>query len=141
MLIASFVRRSSARRTPEFDVEKAWNALLSAKSLADILTSPFLLECRARTSEETSRWQGAPPKFSKDGRIAIITIHSAFQVHPLIATRWASTLKASKNLVLVMVSPTLAPTHVLQPANCDPIVLQRFVHAFQNPLFLPSSPL
>ncbi|CED83041.1 hypothetical protein [Phaffia rhodozyma] len=93
---------NAPRRTPDFDVEKAWDVMFNATSLSDIISAPYLLDCRARTTAETARWQSAGPKFSKDGRIAVIAIHSGYQVHPLIATRWAGTLKTAKDLVLVM---------------------------------------
>ena len=44
-----------------------------------------------------------PPKFSQDGRIAVLKIDSKAQVHPVIATRWAGFL-SSKKLEIVMVA-------------------------------------
>lgn len=46
----------------------------------------------------------AAPKFSADGKVAVITVDSAFQIHPVIATRWAGNLgKKSKKLIMIMV--------------------------------------
>ncbi|KAF3937884.1 hypothetical protein ABW19_dt0208644 [Dactylella cylindrospora] len=55
---------------------------------------------RIATSTETERCSHTPPAFSEDGRLAILTIDSPYQIHPLIATRWAGHLK-SKKLVAV----------------------------------------
>jgi len=41
-----------------------------------------------------------PPVFSSDGRLAVLTISSPWQIHPVVATRWAGFLK-SKKLVAV----------------------------------------
>lgn len=54
----------------------------------------------------------APPQFSKDGRVALIRIHSSFQIHPVMAARWAgrlapkagSTARSEDKLQMVMVS-------------------------------------
>ena len=53
----------------------------------------------------TSAVADAPaPKFSADGKVAVITVDSAFQIHPVIATRWAGNLgKKSKKLIMIMV--------------------------------------
>jgi hypothetical protein len=43
----------------------------------------------------------------------VITVDSAFQIHPVIATRWAGNLgKKSKKLIMIMVSPqsTFSPS-------------------------------
>ena len=38
--------------------------------------------------------------------MAVITVDSAFQIHPVIATRWAGNLgKKSKKLIMIMVGP------------------------------------
>lgn len=66
----------------------AWEALLEAKSPKELLNNKKLLSARAEVNEEVERHTHAPPKFSKDGKIAVLRIHSAAQVHPVIATRW-----------------------------------------------------
>ena len=79
---------STARRTAKFDVISAWEALLAAKTPKDLLTNSRLLEARAEINDEVERHTHAAPKFSKDGKIAVLRINSGAQVHPVIATRW-----------------------------------------------------
>lgn len=55
-----------------------------------------------RINQEIERCTHTPPKFSKDGRVALLRINSPCQVHPVIATRWSGTLKGAKSLVCVM---------------------------------------
>jgi len=47
-----------------------------------------LAEARQEINEEVERRTHTPPKFSKDGKIAVLKIESKAQVHPVIATRW-----------------------------------------------------
>ncbi|KAL8641107.1 MAG: hypothetical protein Q9228_002052 [Teloschistes exilis] len=94
-----------ARRTAKFDVITAWEALLAANSPKEVLSNGRLLSARAEINEEVERQTHTAPKFSKDGKIAVFRIHSAAQVHPVIATRWAGHLKSSK-LEIVLVANT-----------------------------------
>ncbi len=94
---------NAPRRTAKFDVISAWQALLEAKSPKDILSNRRLLDARAEINEEVERQTHTPPKFSKDGKIAVLRINSAAQVHGVIATRWAGYLN-SKALEIVMVA-------------------------------------
>ena len=77
--------------------------MLEAKNPKEILSNPRLLSARAEINEEVERQTHTPPKFSKDGKIAVLKIHSAAQVHPVVATRWAGHLQ-SKALEIVMVA-------------------------------------
>lgn len=84
---------NAPRRTPQFNVADAYAALHAAVvgegdedvegkgglGLRRVLQDDKLLEAKERTSSETSRWQGAPPVFSKDGRIAVVTVDSGYQ--------------------------------------------------------------
>lgn len=92
---------NAPRRTATFDVISAWTALLSSSSPKDILANKRLQETRAEIALEVERNTHAAPKFSKDGKVAVLRISSAAQVHPVIATRWAGFLK-SKALEIVM---------------------------------------
>uniref|UniRef100_V5ECG9 Uncharacterized protein n=2 Tax=Kalmanozyma brasiliensis (strain GHG001) TaxID=1365824 RepID=V5ECG9_KALBG len=98
---------NAPRRTPDFDVITAWSALLASTSPLTILDPATnkhalrLYEARDAVGLETERCTHTPPKFSKDGRVALLRITSAYQVHPSIATRWTGALK-SKNLQVVM---------------------------------------
>lgn len=98
---------NAPRRTPDFDVDTAWQALLASNDPLSILDPAVnvhaqrLYEARDAVGLETERCTHTPPKFAKDGRVALLSIKSAYQVHPSIATRWTGALK-SKNLQVVM---------------------------------------
>jgi hypothetical protein len=96
-------RVNAPRRSAAFSVEKAWNAVISASTPEEISKDENLLAAQAEVRTETERWAHVPPKFSKDATIAILTISSAAQIHPLIATRWAGFLQSNK-LEVVYVS-------------------------------------
>ena len=66
----------------------AWEALLNANGPKDILSNVRLLNARAEINEEVEKQTHTPPKFSKDGKIAVLRINSEMQVHGVIATRW-----------------------------------------------------
>lgn len=95
---------NAPRRTATFDVISAWTALLSTSTPKEILANKRLQEARAEIGLEVERNTHAPPKFSKDGKVAVLRIRSAAQVHPVIATRWAGFLK-SKALEIIMCVP------------------------------------
>ncbi|TVY51484.1 hypothetical protein LCER1_G007368 [Lachnellula cervina] len=94
---------NAPRRTGTYDVITAWTALLAAKDPKEILNNRRLALARQEINEEVEKRTHTPPKFSKDGKIAVLKIDSQAQVHPVIATRWASHLK-SKALEIVMVA-------------------------------------
>jgi hypothetical protein len=92
---------NAPRRSPRYDVRTAWDALLASSTPRDLHTHARLLAARAEVKEAVERHTHTPPKFSRDGRIAVLRIKSDAQVHPVIATRWAGYLKSSK-LEIVM---------------------------------------
>jgi len=94
---------NAPRRTAKFDVISAWRALLAADHPKDILSNVRLLNARAEINEEVERQTHTPPKFSKDGKIAVLRISSEAQVHGVIATRWAGYLN-SKALEIILVA-------------------------------------
>ena len=94
---------NAPRRTAEFDVISAWDALLNATALKDIVTNRRLQHARDEIAIETEKRSHSPPKFTKDGRFAVLKINSGAQVHPIIATRWAGFLSAKK-LEVIMVA-------------------------------------
>lgn len=94
---------NSPRRTARYDVITAWNALLSSSQPSDLLSNGRLQAARAEINQEVEANTHTPPKFSPDGRIAVLKISSRAQVHPVIATRWAGYLN-SKKLEIVMVA-------------------------------------
>tara|TARA_R110002060_G_scaffold30200_7_gene40622 strand:+ start:846 stop:1088 length:243 start_codon:yes stop_codon:yes gene_type:complete len=75
----------------------AWNALLQAKDPKEILNNRRLMQARDEINIEVEKQTHTPPKFTKDGKIAVLKINSQAQVHPVIATRWVSTCLISMN--------------------------------------------
>lgn len=94
---------NAPRRTARYDVISAWTALLASTQPSDLFTSARLQSARAEILEEVERHTHTPPKFTPDGRIAVLKINTQAQVHPVIATRWAGYLN-SKKLEIVMVA-------------------------------------
>lgn len=94
---------NAPRRTARYDVITAWSALLSSSQPSDLLSNGRLQSARAEINEEVEANTHTPPKFSQDGRIAVLKINTRAQVHPVIATRWAGYLN-SKKLEIVMVA-------------------------------------
>lgn len=82
-----------ARRTGTYDVITAWKALLEAKDPKEIMNDERLAEARREINEEVEKQTHTPPKFSKDGKIAVLKIESEAQVHPVIATRWVCIMR------------------------------------------------
>ena len=94
---------NAPRRTSKYDVITAWSALLQSNDPKGLLSNGRLQSARAEINEEVELNTHTPPRFSKDGRIAVLKISSAAQVHPVIAIRWAGYLN-SKALEIVMVA-------------------------------------
>ncbi|KAF1809975.1 DHH family protein [Eremomyces bilateralis CBS 781.70] len=101
---------NAPRRTAEYDVSSAWDALRQAcdtddpvAGLKKLLQNSRLRAAREEIRLEVERCTHAPPKFGRDGRVAVLRIRSPCQVHPIIATRWAGFL-AAKKLEIIMVA-------------------------------------
>ncbi|KAI1825923.1 DHH phosphoesterase [Xylaria intraflava] len=94
---------NAPRRTSTFDVAAAWDALATASAPADLLKDPMLQAARAEVNAEVERCTHTAPRFSADGRIAVLRIKSMAQVHPVIATRWAGHLQGP-NLEAILVA-------------------------------------
>lgn len=115
-----WILTNQARRTVRYDVKSAWKALLEMKDLKEVLGNEILLSARAEVYEEVGKHIYTPPEFSKDGKIAVFRIHSAAQIHPLIAARWVSTYY--QLLPLFPIKPRPAPggifsnSHISRPA-------------------------
>ncbi|KZO93868.1 DHH phosphoesterase [Calocera viscosa TUFC12733] len=101
---------NAPRRTVEYNVRDAWTALLNAKGPADIAPNRELIAARQRVNVEVERCTHAAPKFSKDGRVALFRIQSGYQVHPVIATRWAGYLLAKKLQMVMVVNTSYNPS-------------------------------
>jgi hypothetical protein len=100
---------NAPRRTAAYNVSAAWDALVVANSPAELLKNPALLRARAEVNAEVERCTHTPPSFSADGRIAVMRITSAAQVHPVIATRWAGHLASSKLEVVLVANDGYLP--------------------------------
>ena len=75
-------------------VQDAWTAILEAPVPSPLIKSRPLIAAREDVNREVERVTSmrSPPHFSKDGRVAWIKIQSTFQIHPVIAARWAGRL-------------------------------------------------
>ncbi|THH09729.1 hypothetical protein EW145_g1795 [Phellinidium pouzarii] len=102
-LLEAVSMMNASRRTAEYQVYDAWEIILHARSLKDISTNRKFLVARESVNAEVERCTHTAPAFSRDGRVALLRIHSGYQVHPVIAIRWAGHLRA-RNLQLVMVA-------------------------------------
>ncbi|KAL0486902.1 hypothetical protein AKO1_001245, partial [Acrasis kona] len=87
---------NAPRRSPECNAIVAWNLLVKASGPTDIIGNKRLEQVRQFVQMETEKWSHVKPVFSKDGKIAILTIKCESQVHPVIAQKWATFLKSSK---------------------------------------------
>ena len=92
---------NAPRRSAAYNVAAAWDAVISVDGPKPLLTNTKLRDAQFEVKQETEKWAHVPPKFSRDATIAVLTIKSAAQVHPVIATRWAGFLKSDK-LEIVM---------------------------------------
>ncbi|KAF2710751.1 DHH phosphoesterase, partial [Pleomassaria siparia CBS 279.74] len=92
---------NAPRRTSAYNVSDAWEAVISASSPSSIISNDKLNDASFEVRQETERCTHTPPKFSEDATIAVLTVSSAAQVHPVIATRWSGHLKSDK-LEIVM---------------------------------------
>lgn len=68
-----------ARRTAEYNVEDAWKVLFKAKTPDEIARSEILQEARDKVNREVERCTHTAPKFSMDGRVALLRIDSGYQ--------------------------------------------------------------
>lgn len=129
---------NAPRRTAEYNVKDAWDILFKAEHPKDVAKSSLLQEARDKVAKEVERCTHTAPKFSKDGRVALLRIDSGYQggfrkvsyyetkalmiivaVHPVIATRWAGTLKGAKKLQMIMVeNPGHNPDPDLTSFSC-----------------------
>ncbi|KAF8536062.1 DHH phosphoesterase [Trichophaea hybrida] len=104
---------NAPRRTPECNTVDAWRLLQLATAGGD--TTPKMIldgdgelvlrlkDARERVNSEVKRCGKEPPRFTKDGRTAVVRIHSRYQIHGVVATRWARSLKG-KDLKMVLVA-------------------------------------
>ncbi|KAG8986796.1 hypothetical protein FRB90_003770, partial [Tulasnella sp. 427] len=108
---------NAPRRTATFDVISAWTAVNSANSPDDVvspasLTTIRLFDARHEINLEVERWSHTAPQFSSDGKVALLRIRSAAQVHPVVATRWAGHLKSSALQIVMVANEGYLPSRV-----------------------------
>jgi hypothetical protein len=89
-----------------------WRALLENTDPKTILNNKRLLEARQEINAEVERQTHAAPKFSKDGKIAVLRINSKAQVHPVIATRWVRLLRQPDLTEITLTSVTGRPSQI-----------------------------
>ena len=100
---------NAPRRTAAYNVKDAWSAVISASGPASILANEKLKDAAFENRQEIERCTHTPPKFSADATIAVLTISSAAQVHPVIATRWSGHLKSDKLEVVMCANEGYLP--------------------------------
>jgi len=88
---------NAARRAPAFDVDTALRHLLYDDGPRPMADDPALANYRAEVAAELAEARKQPPRFppKEDADappVAIVTIHSAAQIHPLIAQQWITRL-------------------------------------------------
>jgi hypothetical protein len=103
---------NAPRRSAAYNVADAWDAVISATNPLSISKSPKLHEVSLEVRRETERCTHTPPKFSLDATIAVLTISSAAQIHPVIATRWSGTLKSNKLEIVMCANEGYLPDKV-----------------------------
>lgn len=103
---------NAPRRSAAYNVADAWDAVITATSPASISVKEKLHQASMEVRRETERCTHTPPKFSADATIAVLTISSAAQVHPVIATRWSGHLKSSKLEIVMCANEGYLPDKV-----------------------------
>lgn len=103
---------NAPRRTAEYDVASAWRALTAADSPRALLDNQVLLDARAAVNAAVRRCTRIAPKFSADKRFAVFRIHSEAQVHPVVATIWASYLDSAELEVIMVANEGFMPDRV-----------------------------
>ncbi|KAL6153997.1 hypothetical protein ACJQWK_02087 [Exserohilum turcicum] len=103
---------NAPRRSAAYNVEDAWDAVLSAENPGSVVKNEKLRDASLEVRRETDRCTRVPPKFSADATIALLSISSAAQIHPVIATRWSGTLKSSKLEIVMCANEGYLPDRV-----------------------------
>ncbi|EUC38448.1 glycoside hydrolase family 85 protein [Bipolaris zeicola 26-R-13] len=103
---------NAPRRSAAYNVEDAWAAVLSAESPGAIVKDEKLRNASLEVRRETERCTHTPPTFSADATIALLSISSAAQIHPVIATRWSGTLKSNKLEIVMCANEGYLPDRV-----------------------------
>ncbi|KAF2855105.1 DHH phosphoesterase [Plenodomus tracheiphilus IPT5] len=103
---------NAPRRSAAYNVRDAWDAVKAAQGPKSIAENQKLHEASSEVRHETERCTHTAPKFSADATIAVLTISSAAQIHPVIATRWAGHLKSNKLEIVMCANEGYLPEKV-----------------------------
>jgi hypothetical protein len=103
---------NAPRRSAAYNVKDAWEVVIAASDPASIKTAEKLQEASLEVRRETERCTHTAPKFSTDGTICVLTISSAAQIHPVIATRWAGHLKSNQLEIVICANEGYFPDQV-----------------------------
>lgn len=103
---------NAPRRSAAYNVKDAWNAVITAADPGSIKKAEKLHDASFEVRRETERCTHTAPKFSADATICVLTISSAAQVHPVIATRWAGHLKSNKLEIVMCANEGYLPDKV-----------------------------
>jgi hypothetical protein len=103
---------NAPRRSAQYNVDDAWDAVASATSADSISKHQKLRDASLEVRRETERCTHTAPKFSADATIAVLTISSAAQIHPVIATRWSGHLKSNKLEIVMCANEGYLPDKV-----------------------------
>ncbi|KAF3053709.1 hypothetical protein E8E11_011598 [Didymella keratinophila] len=103
---------NAPRRSAAYNVRDAWTAVLSAPDPGAIKASEKLHDAAFEVRRETERCTHTAPKFSADATMCVLTISSAAQIHPVIATRWAGHLKSNKLEIVMCANEGYLPDKV-----------------------------
>jgi hypothetical protein len=103
---------NAPRRSAAYNVKDAWDVVIAASDPASIKTAEKLQEASLEVRRETERCTHTAPKFSTDGTICVLTISSAAQIHPVIATRWAGHLKSNQLEIVICANEGYLPDKV-----------------------------
>ena len=103
---------NAPRRSAAYNVKDAWDVVIAASDPASIKTAEKLQEASLEVRRETERCTHTAPKFSTDGTICVLTISSAAQIHPVIATRWAGHLKSNQLEIVICANEGYLPDQV-----------------------------
>ena len=103
---------NAPRRSAAYNVRDAWTAVLSASDPHAIKGTEKLHEAASEVRRETERCTHTAPKFSSDATICVLSIASAAQIHPVIATRWAGHLKSNKLEIVMCANEGYLPDKV-----------------------------
>lgn len=103
---------NAPRRSAAYNVRDAWDAVISAPGPEALKTTEKLHDASFEVRRETERCTHTAPKFSSDATICVLTISSAAQIHPVIATRWAGHLKSNKLEIVMCANEGYLPDKV-----------------------------